>query len=122
MRYRTPGTKQGWRRAWYRIHVWYSLHVLGCGILVQWYAGVFVRTDGGKAFTAIFSAIGQAFTNLGAFTKGNSAGHKLIEIIRQKPSIIENSTGGKRLTKIQGNVDLKNVAFCHPLRPEVLKY
>ena len=25
--------------------------------LVFWYAGVFIQTDGGKAFTAIFSAI-----------------------------------------------------------------
>ncbi|KAE9590369.1 hypothetical protein Lalb_Chr21g0318861 [Lupinus albus] len=42
-----------------------------------WYAGVFIRngqTDGGKAFTAIFSAIvsgmslGQSFSNLGAFS------------------------------------------------------
>ncbi|KAF2308701.1 hypothetical protein GH714_013376, partial [Hevea brasiliensis] len=46
--------------------------------LVFWYAGVFIRngqTDGGKAFTAIFSAIvggmslGQSFSNLGAFSK-----------------------------------------------------
>ncbi|KAG8066441.1 hypothetical protein GUJ93_ZPchr0004g40415 [Zizania palustris] len=51
--------------------------------LVFWYAGVFIRngqTDGGKAFTAIFSAIvggmslGQAFSNLGAFSKGKIAG------------------------------------------------
>ncbi|KAF6134215.1 hypothetical protein GIB67_010014 [Kingdonia uniflora] len=54
--------------------------------LVFWYAGVFIRngqTGGGKAFTAIFSAIvggmslGQSFSNLGAFSKGKSAGYKL---------------------------------------------
>ncbi|KAM4099285.1 hypothetical protein ACJW30_07G146200 [Castanea mollissima] len=58
--------------------------------LVFWYAGVFIRngqTDGGKAFTAIFSAIvggmslGQSFSNLGAFSKGKTAGYKLMEII-----------------------------------------
>ncbi|KAG7016143.1 ABC transporter B family member 19 [Cucurbita argyrosperma subsp. argyrosperma] len=51
--------------------------------LVFWYAGVFIRngqSDGGKAFTAIFSAIvggmslGQSFSNLGAFSKGKAAG------------------------------------------------
>ncbi|KAF6167060.1 hypothetical protein GIB67_041315 [Kingdonia uniflora] len=54
--------------------------------LVFWYAGVFIRngqTDGGKAFTVIFSAIvggmslGQSFSNLGAFSKGKSARYKL---------------------------------------------
>ncbi|AQK44034.1 ABC transporter B family member 19 [Zea mays] len=66
--------------------------------LVFWYAGVFIRngqTDGGKAFTAIFSAIvgglslGQSFSNLGAFSKGKIAGYKLLEVIRQRPTIVQ---------------------------------
>ncbi|KAF9626088.1 hypothetical protein IFM89_030756 [Coptis chinensis] len=72
--------------------------------LVFWYAGVFIRngqTDGGKAFTAIFSAIvggmslGQSFSNLGAFSKGKTAGYKLMEIIKQKPSIVQDPLEGK---------------------------
>ncbi|KAF2308704.1 hypothetical protein GH714_013422 [Hevea brasiliensis] len=74
--------------------------------LVFWYAGVFIRngqTDGGKAFTAIFSAIvggmslGQSFSNLGAFSKGKAAGYKLMEIIKQKPTIIQDPSDGKCL-------------------------
>ncbi|KAK1313268.1 ABC transporter B family member 19 [Acorus calamus] len=97
--------------------------------LVFWYAGVFIRngqTDGGKAFTAIFSAIvggmslGQSFSNLGAFSKGKTAGYKLMEIIRQKPSITQDLTDGKCLEEVHGNIELKEVAFSYPSRPDVL--
>ncbi|CAN0924368.1 ABC transporter B family member 19 [Linum grandiflorum] len=97
--------------------------------LVFWYAGVFIRngqTDGGKAFTAIFSAIvggmslGQSFSNLGAFSKGKAAGYKLMEIINQKPSIVQDSLDGKCLDEVTGNIELKNVTFSYPSRPDVI--
>ncbi|XP_068636496.1 ABC transporter B family member 19 [Aristolochia californica] len=96
--------------------------------LVFWYAGVFIRngqTDGGKAFTAIFSAIvggmslGQSFSNLGAFSKGKAAGYKLMEIINQKPSIIQDPLDGKCLSEVHGNIEFKDVTFSYPSRPDV---
>ncbi|KAG6484975.1 ABC transporter B family member 19-like [Zingiber officinale] len=97
--------------------------------LVFWYAGVFIRngqTDGGKAFTAIFSAIvggmslGQSFSNLGAFSKGMTAGYKLLEIIRQKPSIVQDHSDGKCLEEVHGNIEFKDVTFSYPSRPDVI--
>ncbi|XP_041004529.1 ABC transporter B family member 19 [Juglans microcarpa x Juglans regia] len=103
--------------------------------LVFWYAGVFIRngqTDGGKAFTAIFSAIvgafnichyrslGQSFSNLGAFSKGKAAGYKLMEIIKQKPSIIQDPLDGKCLPEVHGNIEFKDVTFSYPSRPDVI--
>ncbi|PIA62615.1 hypothetical protein AQUCO_00200550v1 [Aquilegia coerulea] len=97
--------------------------------LVFWYAGVFIRngqTDGGKAFTAIFSAIvggmslGQSFSNLGAFSKGKMAGYKLMEIIKQKPSIVQDSLDGKCLQEVNGNIEFKDIAFSYPSRPDVI--
>ncbi|CAL1392103.1 unnamed protein product [Linum trigynum] len=97
--------------------------------LVFWYAGVFIRngqTDGGKAFTAIFSAIvggmslGQSFSNLGAFSKGKSAGYKLMEIINQKPSIVQDPLDGKCLDEVTGNIEFKGVTFSYPSRPDVI--
>ncbi|KAF8651334.1 hypothetical protein HU200_063590 [Digitaria exilis] len=97
--------------------------------LVFWYAGVFIRngqTDGGKAFTAIFSAIvggmslGQAFSNLGAFSKGKMAGYKLLEVIRQKPSIVNDHKDGKWLAEVHGNIEFKEVTFSYPSRPDVI--
>ncbi|XXG38977.1 hypothetical protein AAC387_Pa01g0057 [Persea americana] len=97
--------------------------------LVFWYAGVFIRngqTDGGKAFTAIFSAIvgglslGQSFTNLGAFSKGKASGYKLVEMISQKPSIIQDPSGGKCLSEVNGNIEFKEVTFSYPSRPDII--
>ncbi|KAJ4812820.1 ABC transporter B family member 19 [Rhynchospora pubera] len=97
--------------------------------LVFWYAGVFIRngqTDGGKAFTAIFSAIvggmslGQAFSNLGAFSKGKIAGFKLLEVIRQRPTIVQDHADGQCLEHIQGNIEFKEVTFSYPSRPDVI--
>ncbi|KAK9741149.1 hypothetical protein RND81_03G085300 [Saponaria officinalis] len=97
--------------------------------LVFWYAGVFIRngqTDGGKAFTAIFSAIvggmslGQSFSNLGAFSKGKAAGFKLMEIIKQKPTIVQDQQDGKCLEEVNGNIEFKNVSFSYPSRPDVM--
>lgn len=97
--------------------------------LVFWYAGVFIRngqTDGGKAFTAIFSAIvggmslGQSFSNLGAFSKGKAAGYKLMEVIRQKPSIGHDPSNGKTLPEINGNIEFKDVTFSYPSRLDVI--
>lgn len=97
--------------------------------LVFWYAGVFIRngqTDGGKAFTAIFSAIvggmslGQSFSNLGAFSKGKAAGYKLMEVINQKPTIVEDLSDGKCLDEVNGNIEFKDVTFSYPSRPDVI--
>ncbi|EPS61919.1 hypothetical protein M569_12874 [Genlisea aurea] len=99
--------------------------------LVFWYAGVFIRngeTDGGKAFTAIFSAIvggmslGQSFSNLGAFGKGKAAGYKLMEIINQKPTIVDDPSGAKVLSEVKGNIEFRNVTFGYPSRPDVLVF
>ncbi|KAM3390803.1 hypothetical protein ACQJBY_012425 [Aegilops geniculata] len=97
--------------------------------LVFWYAGVFIRngqSDGGKAFTAIFSAIvggmslGQAFSNLGAFSKGKIAGYKLLEVIRQKPTIVHDHKDGKLLAEVHGNIEFKDVTFSYPSRPDAM--
>lgn len=97
--------------------------------LVFWYAGVFIRngqTDGGKAFTAIFSAIvggmslGQSFSNLGAFSKGKAAAYKLMEIISQKPTIVQDALEGECLAEVNGNIEFKDVTFSYPSRPDVM--
>ncbi|WCJ20782.1 ABC transporter B family member 19 [Euphorbia peplus] len=97
--------------------------------LVFWYAGVFIRngqSDGGKAFTAVFSAIvgglslGQSFSNLGPFSKGKAAGYKLMEIIKQKPTIIQDLSDGKCLPEVNGNIEFKDVTFSYPSRPDVM--
>ncbi|GJR16652.1 ABC transporter B family member 19 [Tanacetum coccineum] len=65
-------------------------------------------------------SLGQSFSNLGAFSKGKSAGYKLMEIINQKPTIANNSADGKLLDEVNGNIDFKEVTFSYPSRPDVI--
>ncbi|KAG8366827.1 hypothetical protein BUALT_Bualt16G0008400 [Buddleja alternifolia] len=97
--------------------------------LVFWYAGVGIRngwTDGGKAFAAIFSAIfggmslGQSIPNLVAFSNGKAAGYKLMEMIKQKPTIIQDSSYGKCPNDVNGNIEFKNITFSYPSRPDIM--
>ncbi|RWW22617.1 hypothetical protein GW17_00013173 [Ensete ventricosum] len=65
-------------------------------------------------------SLGQSFSNLGAFSKGKAAGYKLLEIIRQKPSIIQDQSDGKCLGEVHGNIEFKDVTFSYPSRPDVI--
>ncbi|XP_058188307.1 ABC transporter B family member 19-like isoform X2 [Rhododendron vialii] len=110
---------------------------LGCthGIIlmswapVSWYASLSVRTgltDGGKALTAIICAVvgginlGLSFSHLGAFSKGKAAGYRLMEIIKQRPTIIQDPSVGKCLAEFSGNIEFKDVTFSYPSRPGVI--
>lgn len=64
--------------------------------------------------------MGQSFSNLGAFSKGKAAGYKLMEIIKQKPTIVQNDSDSKCLTNVNGNIEFKNVTFSYPSRPDVI--
>lgn len=64
--------------------------------------------------------MGQSFSNLGAFSKGKAAGYKLMEIIKQKPSIVQDTLDGKCLNEVNGNIEFKDVTFSYPSRPDVI--
>ncbi|KAE9449263.1 hypothetical protein C3L33_18835, partial [Rhododendron williamsianum] len=101
---------------------------LGCthGIILMswapvfWYASLSVRTgltDGGKALTAIVCAVvggmnlGLSFSHLGSFSKGKAAGYRLMEIIKQRPTIIQDPSVGKCLAEFSGNIEFKDGKF-----------
>lgn len=65
-------------------------------------------------------SLGQSFSNLGAFSKGKAAGYKLMEIIKQKPSIVQDLSDGKCLAEVNGNIEFKEVTFSYPSRPDVI--
>ena len=64
--------------------------------------------------------MGQSFSNLGAFSKGKAAGYKLIEIIKQKPTIVQDPSDGKCLAEVNGNIKFKVVTSSYPSRPNVI--
>lgn len=67
-----------------------------------------------------YRSLGQSFSNLGAFSKGKAAGYKLMEIIKQKPTILNDTSDVKCLNDIKGNIEFKNVTFSYPSRPDVI--
>lgn len=83
----------------------------------QTFTGFFYKLT---TFVNVDRSLGQSFSNLGAFSKGKSAGYKLMEIINQKPTITNNSADGKLLDKVNGNIEFKEVTFSYPSRPDVI--
>lgn len=71
-------------------------------------------------FLLFFRSLGQSFSNLGAFSKGKAAGFKLMEIINQRPTIIQDPLDGKCLDQVRGDIEFKDVTFSYPSRPDVI--
>ncbi|KAF5475803.1 hypothetical protein F2P56_007573 [Juglans regia] len=102
--------------------------VFCCYALLLWYGGYLVRhnyTNGGLAIATMFAvmigglALGQSAPSMGAFVKAKVAAAKIFRIIDHKPDIDRNSESGLELESITGLVELKNVDFSYPSRPEV---
>ena len=64
-------------------------------------------------------ALSQAFPFLEIFANGKAAASKIYHIIGQKPKIDSSSDKGERLTNTKGKLELRNVCFNYPARPEV---
>lgn len=43
-----------------------------------------------------------------------------MEIIRQKPTIVDDTCNGNCLSDVRGNIEFKNVTFSYPSRPDVI--
>lgn len=43
-----------------------------------------------------------------------------MEIIRQRPTIVDDTCNGNCLSDVRGNIEFKNVTFSYPSRPDVI--
>ncbi|KAF5953881.1 hypothetical protein HYC85_006737 [Camellia sinensis] len=102
--------------------------VFCCYALLLWYGGYLVRhhyTNGGLAIATMFAvmigglALGQSAPSMAAFAKARVAAAKIFRIIDHKPDVEKNSESGLELDCVTGQVELKNVDFSYPSRPEV---
>ncbi|KAM0053899.1 putative ABC-type xenobiotic transporter [Helianthus debilis subsp. tardiflorus] len=97
----------------YALAVWFGAKM----ILERGYTG-------GHVLTVIFSvltgsmSLGQTSPCLSAFAAGRAAAFKMFETINRKPEIDAYDKKGKVLNDIRGDIELKDVYFRYPSRPD----
>lgn len=70
-------------------------------------------------FSLVDRALGQASPCINAFASGQAAAYKMFETIERKPKIDAYDTSGVVLEDIKGDIELKDVYFRYPARPDV---
>ncbi|XP_027333508.1 ABC transporter B family member 11-like [Abrus precatorius] len=97
--------------------------------LAVWYGAKMIIEKGytgGEVVTIIFAvltgsmSLGQASPSLSAFAAGQAAAFKMFETIERKPEIDVYDTTGRKLDDIRGDIELKEVCFSYPTRPDEL--
>ncbi|KAG7570773.1 ABC transporter-like [Arabidopsis thaliana x Arabidopsis arenosa] len=95
--------------------------------LAVWYGGKLILDKGytgGQVLNIIIAvltgsmSLGQTSPCLSAFAAGQAAAFKMFETIERKPNIDSYSTDGKVLDDIKGDIELKDVYFTYPARPD----
>ncbi|KAF7101533.1 hypothetical protein CFC21_102845 [Triticum aestivum] len=98
--------------------------VFCCYALLLWYGGHLVRghhTNGGLAIATMFSvmigglALGQSAPSMAAFAKARVAAAKIFRIIDHTPGVTKE---GVELESVTGRLELRNVEFAYPSRPD----
>ncbi|CAI8594837.1 unnamed protein product [Vicia faba] len=64
-------------------------------------------------------SLGQASPCNNSFVAGQAASYKMFETIKRKPKIDACDTSGVLMEDIKGDIELKDVYFRYPARPDV---
>ncbi|KAK1406623.1 hypothetical protein QVD17_42091 [Tagetes erecta] len=112
------------------IGIGFTYALLFCAwALLLWYAGILVRhhvMNGGKAFTTIINvifsgfALGQAAPNLAAVAKGKAAAGNIVSMIKEDVGSSAKSNTGMAFSKVNGNIEFRDVCFAYPSRPNMV--
>uniref|UniRef100_A0A5B7B9Y0 Putative ABC transporter B family member 9-like isoform X1 n=1 Tax=Davidia involucrata TaxID=16924 RepID=A0A5B7B9Y0_DAVIN len=105
------------------------LIIFCCYGLAVWYGAKLIIDqkgyNGGDVINVIMAimaggmSLGQASPCLSSFAAGQAAAYKMFETIKRKPKIDVYDTNGVVLEDINGEIELKDVYFSYPARPDV---
>ncbi|XP_042456470.1 ABC transporter B family member 4-like isoform X1 [Zingiber officinale] len=114
---------------------------LGIGVLVlvvfcsygmaTWYGAKLIIDkgyNGGMVINVMIAimvsgmSLGETSPCISAFAAGRAAAYRMFETIKRKPEIDSNSTSGIVLEDVKGKIELKDVHFSYPMRPEQLVF
>ncbi|XP_022148546.1 ABC transporter B family member 19-like [Momordica charantia] len=100
----------------------------GCWSLIVWIGAVVVtagRASGGDIIAAVMSILFGAISltyaapDMQIFNQAKAAGKEVFQVIQRKPPAIDGS-GEKTLENIEGNIEIREVHFAYPSRPQKL--
>ncbi|KAK7347973.1 hypothetical protein VNO80_22518 [Phaseolus coccineus] len=99
----------------YGLAIWFGAKM----IIEKGYTGGQVVTVMMAVLTGSTS-LGQASPSLSAFAAGKAAAFKMFETIKRKPEIDAYDTTGQQLDDVRGDIELREVYFSYPTRPDEL--
>ncbi|KAI9197883.1 hypothetical protein LWI28_006057 [Acer negundo] len=104
------------------------LIVFGSYGLAIWYGSKLIIDkgyNGGVVINVIMAimtggmSLGQTSPCVNAFAAGQAAAYKMFETIKRKPKIDPYDPSGIKLENIEGEIELKDIHFSYPARPDV---
>ncbi|KAG2680302.1 hypothetical protein I3760_11G094100 [Carya illinoinensis] len=97
--------------------------------LLVWFTSIVVHkniSNGGESFTTMLNVViaglslGLAAPDITAFVRAKAAAYPIFEMIERDTFSKKSSATGKKMDKLEGHIQFKNVSFSYPSRPDVL--